>query len=136
MTKLLVPEGEDRWRVRLRDMLKACGLSYLELANKLHVSEKTVSRVFTGEAKTPGLDFVVQIVHAMGYTAQDLFACTDAVIGGKTLREYQEALDATQTALNSANAEIATLKNQLIDVTKANFELSNDLVILLKNQNK
>ena len=136
MTKLLVPEGEDRWRVRLRDMLKACGLSYLELANKLHVSEKTVSRVFTGEAKTPGLDFVVQVVHAMGYTAQDLFACTDAVIGGKTLREYQEALDVVRAELAKAQEENRTMKSQLIEVTKTNFELSNQLVSLLKTQNK
>ena len=136
MTKLLVPEGEDRWRVRLRDMQKACGLSYLELANKLHVSEKTVSRVFTGEAKTPALDFVIQIVHAMGYTAQDLFACTDAVIGGKTLREYQEALDAVRAELAKAQEENRTMKSQLIEVTKTNYELSNELVILLKNQNK
>lgn len=136
MTKLLVPEGEDRWRVRLRDMQKACGRSYLELANKLHVSEKTVSRVFTGEAKTPDIDFVVQIVHAMEYRSQDLFACTDAVIGGKTLREYQEALDAVRAELAKAQEENKTLKGQLIEVTKTNYELSNELVILLKNQNK
>lgn len=128
--QILIPEGQDRWRVRARDLLKASGKTYANIAEDLHVSEKTVSRVFTGEAKNPGMDFVIQVVHSMGYTASDVFTSTDAVIGGRTLKETQSALDAVQAELDALIAENGILKEQITALTVSNSALTNEATLL------
>lgn len=128
--QVLVPEGEDRWRVRARDLLKSSGMTYATIAEDLHVSEKTVSRLFTGEAKNPSMDFVIQVVHSMGYTASDVFTSTDAVIGGKTLKETQAALDTLKSEYDALLAEHGILKEQLNALTASNSALTNEANLL------
>jgi transcriptional regulator with XRE-family HTH domain len=128
--QVLVPEGEDRWRVRARDLLKSSGMTYATIAEDLHVSEKTVSRLFTGEAKNPSMDFVIQVVHSMGYTASDVFTSTDAVIGGKTLKETQASLDTLKSEYDALLAEHGILKEQLNALTASNSALTNEANLL------
>lgn len=61
------------WLERLKDMKKKCGMTSKQIADASGVPKSTVDKYFTGVTQKPLLTSTKLIVHAMGYTLDDLF---------------------------------------------------------------
>lgn len=70
----------EPWRVNLHELRTKRGMSYKQIAEKENLSEKSVTRVFTGEAKSPGVDLIRKIIHAIDGKWSEIFSEGDAVI--------------------------------------------------------
>ena len=80
---------QEQWRINLKELRNKVGMSNKQIADKENLSEKSVARVFSGEAKSPGVDLVRRIIHALGGTWSEIFAESGAVIGGQDLATLQ-----------------------------------------------
>ena len=103
-------------------------MSSKQIADKENLSEKSVSRVFSGEAKNPGVDLIRRIIHALGGTWGEIFGESGAVIGGQDLVTLQAEVDrlTAEVELLASNLNIATLDNSILK----------DKVVALENENK
>lgn len=105
---------QEQWRINLKELRNKVGMSNKQIADKENLSEKSVARVFSGEAKSPGVDLVRRIIHALGGTWSEIFAESGAVIGGQDLATLQaevtrltEEVERLTQTLNMANLELA-----------------------------
>ena len=105
---------QEQWRINLKELRNKVGMSNKQIADKENLSEKSVTRVFSGEAKSPGVDLVRRIIHALGGTWSEIFAESGAVIGGQDLATLQtevnrltEEVERLTQTLNMANLELA-----------------------------
>lgn len=60
------------WLDHLRNIKRASGFTNSDLANLSGVPEPTLEKIFSGRTKNPGVNTVQDIVHAMGYSLDDL----------------------------------------------------------------
>lgn len=104
---------QEQWRINLKELRNKVGMSNKQIADKENLSEKSVARVFSGEAKSPGVDLVRRIIHALGGTWSEIFAESGAVIGGRDLATLQaevtrltEEVDRLSQNLNIANLDL------------------------------
>lgn len=123
-----IPTEDEQWLVNLKELKTRVGMSTKQIAEKGDLCEKSVGRVFSGEAKNPGVDLVRRIIHALGGTWGEVFGESGAVIGGQDLVTLQATVDKLTeenalltSSLNIANLDIAVLK---------------DKVSVLENENK
>lgn len=101
------------WRQALRECRERAHLTYKEIADRENLSEKSVARVFTGEAKNPGVDIIRRIIHTLGVTWRDIFGESEAVI----TTENVDAVKQENVALREENAALkARLKELEADV--------------------
>lgn len=123
-----IATDQELWRVNLKELRNKTGMSNKQIADAENLSEKSVARVFSGEAKNPGVDLVRRIIHAMGGKWSEIFAESGAVIGSQDLATMQ----AEVTRLTEENAILTSSLNI------ANLELAvqKDKVIALENENK
>jgi len=108
------------WLENLKELKEKTGMSSKQIADSQKVSEKSVKRVFTGEAKNPGVELVRKIIDAMGGSWHEIFAESGAVIGGKDLATLQaEVSRLTEESailaqnLNTANIDLAVQKDKV-----------------------
>lgn len=119
---------QEQWLINIKEVRNKIGMTNKQIADALLVSEKTVGRFFSGEAKNPGVDFVRRVIKVLGCTWSEIFAESGAVIGGQDLATLQ-------TEVNRLTKEIALLTSSL---NIANLELSvqKDKVSALEAENK
>lgn len=60
------------WLERLREIKGQSSLSTREIAEKSGLPEPTLEKLFSGQTKNPGINSVQQLVHALGYTLDDI----------------------------------------------------------------
>jgi transcriptional regulator with XRE-family HTH domain len=72
---------EEMLNDRLKDLIKARGLTQKELAQKCHLTEASVSKYLSG-ARTPHLEVLPVLAEALGTT-------TDYLLGRKPLTESE-----------------------------------------------
>lgn len=91
-------------------------MSSKQIADKENLSEKSVARVFSGEAKNPGVDLVRRIIHALGGTWSEIFGESGAVIGGQDLVTLQAEVDrlTEENGILTSNLTIANLDNSVL----------------------
>lgn len=106
----------EPWLRNLHDLKTRSGMSGKQIAEKVNMSEKAVSRIFTGEAKNPGVEPTRKIIHALGGSVSDIFAETGAVIGGQDLAALQEEVDRLRTERDKLAEENRALKRQVDDL--------------------
>lgn len=118
---------QEQWRINLKELRNKVGMSNKQIADKENLSEKSVARVFSGEAKSPGVDLVRRIIHALGGTWSEIFAESGAVIGGQDLATLQaevtrltEEVDRLTQNLNIANLELAAQKGKVTALENEN----------------
>lgn len=126
------PATQEQWRVNLKELKNKTGLSSKQIADKENLSEKTVARVFSGDAKNPGVDLVRRIIHALGGAWSDIFGESGAVIGGQDLVTLQAEVDRLneEVALLTSNLNIANLDNTVMKEKLAALESENKLLCL------
>ena len=111
------------WQIALNELRDKSGMSYKHLADTLHVSEKSVSRLFTGEAKKPDFYFVSQVIHTLGGSVHEILGEGGAYIVSQdiiTLQTQYEELKASYNILKEENEALklknAALTDELLDV--------------------
>ena len=119
---------QEQWRVNLNELRDKTGMSPKQIAHKEDLCEKSVSRVFSGESKNPGVDIVRQIIHALGGTWAEIFAESGAVIGGQDLATLQAEVN----RLTEENA----LLTQNLNIADLELKVQKDKVSALETENK
>ena len=104
------------WLDKLKDLKKKSGMSTKQIADKAKMSERTVTRIFSGETYAPGIDKLRDIVYAMGGSLDDILDESDFHLP----TPLAEALKAENT----------TLQNAVNDLTDENVRLKDENVAL------
>ena len=126
--QLSIPEGAEQWLINLIELKNRTDISLKQIAEMENLSEKSVSNVFLGKSKNPGVDLIRRIIHALGGSWREIFGESDAVIGSQDL----VTLQAEVTRLTEENAVLTSSLNM------ANLDLSvqKDKVVALENEIK
>ena len=103
----------ELWRTALCDHRHKADMTYREIADKSLLSEKTIGRIFTGEAKSPSVDIVGRIISAMGTTWHDTFGESSAVITTVNVDALQAEIYSLKEQLRVMEAELVTTKIKL-----------------------
>ena len=126
--QLSIPEGAEPWLINLIELKNRTEISLKQIAEMENLSEKSVSNVFLGKSKNPGVDLIRRIIHALGGSWREIFGESDAVIGSQDL----VTLQAEVTRLTEENAVLTS------SLKMANLDLSvqKDKVVVLENEIK
>ena len=126
--KISIPTGAEPWLINLIELKNRVDMSFDQIAEKENLSEKSVSNVFKGKSKNPGVDLVRRIIHALGGTWHEIFGESGAVIGGQDLATLQAEVDrlSEELALIMSKLEISNIENGVL----------RDKVTALENENK
>lgn len=126
--QLSIPEGAEQWLINLIELKNRTDISLKQIAEMENLSEKSVSNVFLGKSKNPGVDLIRRIIHALGGSWREIFGESDAVIGSQDL----VTLQAEVTRLTEENAVLTS------SLKMANLDLSvqKDKVVTLENEIK
>lgn len=115
------------WRDKINEARKEKNIKIKRISEFSDLSEKTVTRILSGEAKNPCVDDVISIGAAVGLDTVDLFCDTGTVVGNKSLVELQEEADKLakeiellRAELAAANTDNAALRAQICSLTAEN----------------
>lgn len=103
----------------LRELKKASGMTFEEIADASKTPESTVKRIFSGKCE-PLASTLYRIVKAIGGSLDDILADTNVVLSPKTLVEVKENAEAIE-----AEKEVVTVKNEILEskITTLNMEI-------------
>ncbi|MBO5701386.1 MAG: helix-turn-helix transcriptional regulator [Clostridia bacterium] len=129
--QISIPDGAEQWLINLIELKNRTDISVKQISEKENVAEKSVSNVFAGKAKSPGVDLIRRIIHALGGTWSEIFGESGAVIGGQDLASLQTEVDRLKsevelltTSLNMANIEISS-KEKMIAALESEIKILN-----------
>lgn len=115
----------EPWLINLNELRDTSKMTYKQIADVLQESERTISRVFTGETKSPGVELVRRIIHTMGGCMADVFGEGAAYIASQDVLALQlenEELKGACAKLLAENELLKTknaaLTDELLDVVK------------------
>jgi transcriptional regulator with XRE-family HTH domain len=143
--QLSIPEGAEQWLINLIELKNRTDISLKQMAEMENLSEKSVSNVFLGKSKNPGVDLIRRIIHALGGSWREIFGESDAVIGSQdlvTLQAEVDRLTKENRILISLQTEVDRLKTENAMLTSnlnmANLDLSvqKDKVMTLESEIK
>lgn len=126
--QISIPAGAEQWLINLIELKNRTDMSFKQIAEKINTAEKSVSNVFLGKSKNPGIDLVRRIIGALGGSVSEVFGESGAVIGGQDLATLQAEVDrlTEEVAGLTANLNISNLENTVLK----------DKVTALENENK
>lgn len=111
--KVLAP-----WQIALNELRVKAKMSYKQIADALNVSEKSVSRLFTGEAKKPDFFFVAQVIRLLGGSVSEILGEGGAYIVSQdiiTLQAQYDELKASYDRLLEENKMLLAKNTELTD---------------------
>jgi transcriptional regulator with XRE-family HTH domain len=121
------PLGAEQWLINLIDLKNKMEMTAKQISEKENLAEKSVSNVFLGKSKNPGVDLIRRITHALGGSWREIFGESDAVIGSQDLATLQAEVDRlTQenelltSSLNIADLDLAVQKDKLLVLENEN----------------
>ena len=92
------------WLDNLKELRKQTKMSYKQIADMTQMPERTVARIFSGDTDNPYVETLHRIVDALGYTLNDIFADTAAMVTTEDVVELKD------------NVEVITAQNDLMAV--------------------
>jgi transcriptional regulator with XRE-family HTH domain len=96
----------------LKSLKKESGMTFKEIADKSHLPESTVKRVFAGDNE-PYASTLHRIVKTLGGSLDDILADTNVVLSPKSIVEVKE------------NAEVAEAERDLIGIENERLKAEN-----------
>ena len=124
------------WLDTLKELKKEKHLSAKQIAEKANMSERTVSRIFSGDTDAPYVDTLQRIAAALDVTLDDILGDSKAVVSNKnftTLQEEVELLTAEVERLTAENAmlkEKADILSAAFDIQKMKLEHKDEIIAL------
>jgi transcriptional regulator with XRE-family HTH domain len=118
------------WLETLKELKKEKHMSAKQIAEKANMSERTVSRIFSGDTDAPYVDTLQRIAAALDASLDDILGDSKAVVGSKNLATLQEEVDRL-----TAENEMLTAKNTVLEskVTSLSSEID---ILRLKLEHK
>jgi transcriptional regulator with XRE-family HTH domain len=101
------PKGAEQWLIALIDLKNKAELTVKQIADAENLAEKSVSNVFVGKSKSPSVNLIRRIIHALGGSWREIFGESDAVIGNQSLATLQTEVD----RLNQENELLTSTLN-------------------------
>lgn len=126
--QISIPDGAEQWLINLIELKNRTDMSFKQIAEKINTAEKSVSNVFLGKSKNPGIDLVRRIIGALGGSVSEIFGESGAVIGGQDLVTLQAEVD-------RLTEEVALLTSSL-NIANLEITVQKDKVVALENENK
>lgn len=108
----------DPWLIALNDLREKADMTYKEIADQLKVSEKSISRLFTGESKKPDFFFVSQVIHTLGGSASEILGESGAVVMTRDALVSQEQYEELKVENERLRTENEALKHENAQLTK------------------
>ena len=108
------------WLEKLKELKGKSGLTIKQIAEKKHLSEKTVERIFSGKTDHPYMDTLSEIVSAIGGSLDDLFSDTHARLASGDLITLQNDVDRLNAENGMLSAENAMLKDKVVALSSEN----------------
>ena len=123
------------WLDKLKDLKKRSEMTTKQISDKTNMSERTITRIFSGETYAPGIDKLRDIVYAMGGSLDDILDESDF----RVPTPEAQVLKSTVTDLTDENARLkdenATLKTEL-DRLRLTLEHKEEIIALHNYYNK
>lgn len=91
--QISIPHDAEQWLINLIELYNKSDLSFKQIAEKENLAEKSVSNVFLGKSKSPSVNLIRRIIHALGGSWREIFGESDAVIGNQDLATLQAEVD-------------------------------------------
>lgn len=126
--QISVPDGAEQWLINLIELYNRTGKSFKQIAEEQLLAEKSISNVFLGKSKNPGVDLIRRILTSLGAQWREIFGESGAVIGGQDLATLQAEVD-------RLNGEVELLTSKL-DISALDNTVLKDKVTALENENK
>ena len=123
------------WLDKLKDLKKRSGMSTKTIAEKTNMSERTITRIFSGETYAPGIDKLRDIVYAMGGSLDDILDESD-------FRVPTPEAQALKSTINDLTAENVRLKDENVrlqaelDRLRLTLEHKEEIIALHNYYNK
>lgn len=117
-------------------------MSTKQIAEKTQLPERTVCRILSGETDHPYVDTLHIIVTALGYSLNDIFADTNAVVATESIVEAKETAEVAEAERDLIIAENAMLKDKVaaltaeIDILKVKLNHKDEIIALHNYYNK
>lgn len=115
------PAGAEQWLINVIDLKNIKQMPAKQIAEMENLAEKSVSNVFSGKSKNPGVDLIRRIIHALGGSWREIFGESDAVIGSQDLVALQTEVDrlaqeneVLNSALSIAEIDLTVEKNKAL----------------------
>ena len=108
------------WLEKIKELKSVSGMSTRQIAEKANMSEKTVTRILSGETDRPYMDTLYDIVSALGGSLDDLFAEGKARLASCDLIALQNDVDRLNAENGMLGAEIAVLKDKVVSLSTEN----------------
>lgn len=108
----------EPWRIAANEVRDRSKMTYKQIAEEINESERTVARVYTGEAKNPGVDLMRRIITATGGTMSEVFGEGGAYIASQdtlNLQAQRDELKATCDRLLEENKLLQEKNAELTD---------------------
>lgn len=108
------------WLDNLKELKKAKGMTSKCIAEKTNLPERTVVRIFSGDTPNPYVDTLYRIVAVLDGSLDDVLADSKTVVGSTNLATLQAENDRLSSELTLAQAELAVLKDKVVNLTAEN----------------
>ena len=105
--QISIPEGAEEWLINLIELKNKSDITVKQIAERENLAEKSISNVFSGKSKSPSVDLIRRIIHALGGKWSEIFAESGAVIGNQDLATLQADVD----RLTAENTDLANSLN-------------------------
>ena len=128
--QICIPDGAEQWLINLIELKNRTGISTKQIAESENLAIKSVSNVFEGKAKNPGVDLVRRIITALGGSHAEIFGESGAVIGGQTLAELQAEVDRLKSENELLTSSLTMLNIDIASKEKMIAALEGEIKIL------
>ena len=115
-----IPEGAEEWLVNLIELKNRTDITLKQIAERENLAEKSVQNVFVGNSKSPGVDLVRRIIHALGGSWTEIFAESGAVIGAQDIAKLQEENAALKACIDGLKLDLSVAERRLAAVCAEN----------------
>ena len=115
------------WLDKLKDLKKRTGMSTKQIADKANMSERTITRIFSGETYAPGIDKLRDIVYAMGGSLDDVLDESDFHLPTPLAEALKKENATLQNAVNDLSDENVRLKDENDRLKDENAKLKAEL---------
>lgn len=120
MKQITIPKGAEDWLVRLIELKNRSTVTVKQIAEQENLPERSVQNVFSGHSKSPGVDLIRRIIHALGGSFAEVFAESGAVIGTQDIAKLQEENAALKACVEGLKLDLSVAEKRLAAVIAEN----------------